>query len=153
MTKNMQKILTHSEKQTFNLGKKLTKTFCGGEIIALNGPLGAGKTILAKGIATGLGIKKNVNSPTFVLMKIYPIRIKSRELRINNLIHIDCYRIKSAQEIIDLGAKEYFGQPNTITVIEWAEKIKSILPKKQIIKILIKLRSKDTREIVIKVWP
>jgi len=66
--------ITASEKETFNLGKTLAKKLKGGEIIGLNGNLGAGKTILAKGIAKGLGIKQNITSPTFILMKIYQVK-------------------------------------------------------------------------------
>ena len=120
--------ITNSEKQTFDLAKKFAKTLKGGEIIGLIGNLGAGKTIFAKGLAAGLGIKQIVNSPTFVLMKVYPIRNPKSEIR--NLIHIDAYRIKSEQDIIAIGAEEYFKRQDVITVIEWADKIKKILPKK-----------------------
>ncbi|OGY44880.1 MAG: tRNA (adenosine(37)-N6)-threonylcarbamoyltransferase complex ATPase subunit type 1 TsaE [Candidatus Buchananbacteria bacterium RIFCSPHIGHO2_01_FULL_39_14] len=145
----MQKILTHSEKQTFDLGKKLAKALRGGEILALTGPLGAGKTVLAKGLAAGLGIKKTINSPTFILMKIYQLKAKNLKLKANKLIHLDCYRLKNPQEIINIGAKEYFGQPNTITVIEWAEKIKSILPSGQTKNIRIRLKGANHRQIII----
>jgi tRNA threonylcarbamoyladenosine biosynthesis protein TsaE len=154
---------TKSAKQTFSLGKKLARQLKGGEILALTGQLGAGKTVLIKGIAAGLGIKKIITSPTFVLMKIYKLptnkftRHASRAKRANlptyqltNLIHLDCYRIKSPQEIIDIGATEYFGRKDTVTVIEWAEKISSILPTRQTNKIKIKLEDKNQREIIIR---
>ena len=122
------KYLTISEKQTFNLAKKFAEKLKGGKIIGLIGDLGAGKTIFTKGLAAGLGIKQIVNSPTFVLIKIYPVRnLKSK---IRNLIHIDAYRIKSEQDIIAIGAQEYFARPDTVAIIEWADKIKKILPKK-----------------------
>ena len=124
----MKQIITVSEKQTFALAKKFTKRFKGGEIIGLVGELGAGKTVFVKGLASGLGIKKTVNSPTFVLMKIY--KIKNAKLKVKNLCHIDAYRVKTAKEIALLGAREYFNRPDTVTVIEWADKIKKILPKK-----------------------
>lgn len=95
-------------------------------VLGLIGDLGAGKTVFTKGLALGLGIKKNISSPTFVLMKIYPVK----SLNIKFLVHIDAYRIKSAHDLMAIGAKEYFGRPDTITVIEWADKIKQILPKK-----------------------
>ena len=119
---------TSSEKQTFDLAKKIAKQLKGGEIIGLIGNLGAGKTIFAKGLAAGLGIKQIVNSPTFVLMKAYPII--NYKLQITNFVHIDAYRIKSEQDIIAIGAEEYFKRPDVITIIEWADKIKKILPKK-----------------------
>jgi len=137
----MPKIITKSEKETFNLGKKLTKDFKGGEVISLNGELGAGKTILVKGVAQGLGIKEVVNSPTFLLMKIYPAGAKK-------LVHIDCYRINKAEEVTAIGATEYFGQPDTITIIEWGDKIKKILPKSRI-NVNIKVLKNYSREITI----
>lgn len=112
------------------MGKKIAKTLCGGEVLALTGDLGAGKTTLIKGIAQGLGIKKIITSPTFVLMKIYSINKAQRT--IHKLVHLDCYRLKSAQDILNIGAQEYFGRPDTVVVIEWAEKIKPILPKNAI---------------------
>lgn len=128
---------TTSEKQTFNFAKKFTKQFKGGEIIGLIGELGAGKTIFTKGLAAGLGIKKNITSPTFVLMKIYPISnipdcqgLAGRRYPISNFVHIDAYRIKTEQDLIAIGAEEYFNRHGTVTVIEWADKIKKILPKK-----------------------
>lgn len=153
------KYTTKSEKQTFNLGQKLAKQLKGGEVLALNGELGAGKTVLVKGIAAGLGIKKIITSPTFVLMKVYKIPSnKSTDLllyRPTALVHIDCYRIANPQEIIDIGATEYFDREDTITVIEWADKIKKILPKQQqktgqIIEIKISLKGKTLRLINIK---
>lgn len=122
------KYLTISEKQTFNLAKNFAKKLEGGEIIGLVGDLGAGKTIFTKGLAAGLGIKQIVNSPTFVLMKVY--QILNNKFQISNFVHIDSYRIKSEQDITTIGAQEYFTRPDTVTIIEWADKIKKILPKK-----------------------
>ncbi len=142
----MKHIITASAKQTFNFAKKFTRHLKGGEIIGLVGELGAGKTIFVKGLAAGLGIKKNITSPTFVLMKIYPIKLprhgrgsssagfntvnKITKTQISNLIHIDAYRLKSAKDILAIGAQEYLGRIGAITVIEWADRVKKILPKK-----------------------
>ncbi len=116
-----------SEKQTFNFAKKFSKNLTGGLVLGLTGNLGAGKTVFAKGLALGLGIKKNITSPTFVLMKAYPVK---KHEQIKFLIHIDAYRIKSARDLMAIGADEYFNRPDAVTVIEWADKIKKILPKK-----------------------
>src|SRR3989344_3127668 len=113
------KHLTTSEKQTFNLGKKIAKTLKGGEVLALSGDLGAGKTVLTKGLAAGLGVKGIVNSPTFVLMKIHPLQATSYKLQDKKLVHIDCYRLTKPQELTNIGASEYFNQLGTIVVIEW----------------------------------
>jgi len=119
------RLISRSEKQTFNFAKNFSKRLKGGEVIGLIGNLGAGKTIFTKGLAAGLGIIKNITSPTFVLMRVYPV--KSR--RIKQLVHIDAYRVKSARDLTAIGADDYFNQPSTVTTIEWADKIKKILPK------------------------
>ncbi|MFH1582789.1 MAG: tRNA (adenosine(37)-N6)-threonylcarbamoyltransferase complex ATPase subunit type 1 TsaE [Candidatus Falkowbacteria bacterium] len=131
-----------SEKQTLNFAKKFSKNFTGGLTLGLVGNLGAGKTIFTKGLALGLDIKKNIASPTFVLMRIYPIKTKA----IKQLVHIDAYRIKSAHDLTAIGADEYFNRSDTITVIEWADKIKKILPKKTKFVKIIHLK-KNTRKI------
>ncbi|RJR31170.1 tRNA (adenosine(37)-N6)-threonylcarbamoyltransferase complex ATPase subunit type 1 TsaE [Candidatus Parcubacteria bacterium] len=121
---------TTSARQTLALGKKFAKKLRGGKVVAFYGDLGAGKTTFIKGIAAGFGIKKNITSPTFVLMKVYSVR--SRQLAVDRLVHIDCYRINRASEIMAVGADEYFNDEKAVVLIEWAEKIKKILPKKTI---------------------
>jgi len=121
------KFLSTSEKETFNFAKNFSKKLSGGETLGLIGNLGAGKTIFTKGLASGLGIKKHLTSPTFVLMKIYRF---GKHKQIKNLVHIDAYRIKSARDLTAIGADEHFSRADTITIIEWADKIKPILPKR-----------------------
>jgi len=146
---------TNSEIQTFNLGKKLASQLCGGEILALSGPLGAGKTVLVKGLAAGLGVKEIITSPTFVVMKVYPVRhtaakdVSPAQKKIKRLVHIDCYRVNEPQAILDIGAAEYFRQPDTVTVIEWAEYLKPILPRKKI-NLTIKFKNFNQRQITVK---
>jgi len=137
------KFLSTSEKQTFNFAKNFSKKLSGGETLGLIGNLGAGKTIFTKGLAAGLNIKKNITSPTFVLMKIYPVKsfrgsernstksgvISWGDPRIKFMVHIDAYRIKSTRDLTAIGADEYFGRADAVTIIEWADKIKQILPK------------------------
>ena len=118
--------ITNSEKETLALAKKYAKTLKGGEIIGLIGNLGAGKTVFVKGLASGLGLKKNITSPTFVIMKPYLVK----RGKIKNFVHIDAYRLKSGQDLITIGAQEYFSQPRTLTVIEWADRVKKVLPKR-----------------------
>jgi len=120
-------IITLSEKQTLDLGKKIAKELKGGETIALIGELGAGKTIFTKGIADGLKIKKIITSPTFVLMKVYPIDLEKNN-KIKTLCHIDAYRLNSRKDLIDIGINDYLGQKNTVTIIEWADQVEDILP-------------------------
>jgi tRNA threonylcarbamoyladenosine biosynthesis protein TsaE len=123
-------LVTKTENHTFNLGKKLTKSLKGGEVIALIGDLGAGKTVFTKGLASGLGIKQAVNSPTFVVMKIYKsLKATSSKLKAITLVHIDAYRLKSGDELKGIGIEDYLNKPDTVTVIEWADRVKDTLPK------------------------
>jgi tRNA threonylcarbamoyladenosine biosynthesis protein TsaE len=116
----MQK-LSGSVNQTLAIGKRLARSLSGGEIILLSGPLGSGKTILAKGIAQGLEINKNnIISPTFILLRIY----KGKYI----LQHFDLYRVKDLEDIFALGYQEYF-YSDAVTVIEWPERLKFLLPK------------------------
>ena len=125
-------IITHSEKQTLNLGKNFVLELKGGEVIGLIGELGAGKTVFVKGLAQGLNIKNIITSPTFVLMKVY----KTKGV-IKQLCHVDAYRLNSSQDLIDIGIKDYLSKKTAVTVIEWANQVKNILPKN---KILVKIK-------------
>jgi len=121
----MKNLITNSPEETFLYGEKLGKTCRGGEVILLLGNLGAGKTCLTQGIAKGLGVKGKVNSPTFNIMKIY-------KTKIGTLCHIDAYRLNSGQDLKMIGIDDYLGKKDTVVVIEWAEKVKSIWPKNKI---------------------
>ena len=138
------KLLSNSATQTQALGKKLSALLKGGDVIALIGNLGSGKTTFIKGLAQGLGIKDIITSPTFVLMKIYKTKNKS----IKELVHIDCYRVPGI-ELEAIGLGDYLNQPDKVVAIEWAEKLpKKFKPK---IKLEFKPGSKPTeRSVVIK---
>ncbi len=123
----MKKYILKTEKETQQLAADLAQKLRGGEIIALEGDLGAGKTAFTKALAKSLHIKKNLTSPTFVLMKLYPARHKP--LAISQLVHVDCYRLDNVQELFYLGIEEYLNKPDTVVVIEWADKIKKYLQK------------------------
>jgi tRNA threonylcarbamoyladenosine biosynthesis protein TsaE len=138
----MKTIITNSAKQTSALGKNLGKSCRGGEILALSGNLGAGKTCFTQGLAKGLGIKRIINSPTFVIMKVYNVKKNG----IKKFCHIDAYRLKSADDLIAIGANEYLNRADTVTIIEWAEKIKKLLPKNTT-KISLKHLKDNKREI------
>jgi len=130
------KKLSTSVNQTLRIGKLLARRLCGGEIILLSGSLGAGKTVLAKGIAQGLGIdKNNVVSPTFVLLRAY----KGKHL----LNHFDFYRVKSHKEILGLGYEEYF-YSDAVTLIEWPQRLKFLLPR-EFLKIKLVVKTKNSR--------
>ena len=116
----MKKIfISQSEDETFCYGKELSSEFVPGDVIALVGNLGSGKTVLTKGIASGIGVNEVVNSPTFKLIGEY----KSNP----PLFHFDFYRIKSPKEIIDFGI-EYYYSAKGICVIEWADLFPNLIP-------------------------
>ncbi len=107
-----------SEESTMQLGRKLALWLKAGDVVALYGELGAGKTCLVRGLAKGLGIAEGqVASPSFSLINEYPGPIP--------LFHVDCYRLQLDEEIEELGLEEYFDGPG-ITIIEWAERIKEL---------------------------
>ena len=133
----MKQIIFKTEKDTQQFAIKLAKSLKGGEIIALEGDLGAGKTTMTQYLAKAFGIKENVTSPTFVLMKVYAI--SHRQLAISQFVHVDCYRLDDPQELFYLGIEEYLNKKETIVVIEWADKIRSYLKKyKKVIRLSFK---------------
>lgn len=145
------KFISRSEKETIKIAKNFAGNLRGGEVICLIGELGTGKTVFAKGLAQGLGIKKLIRSPSFVLMKIYPI--SNNQYSISKFCHIDAFRLKTPQELIEIGVLEYFSQLKTISLIEWADKVKKILPKKRT-EIKIKFERKENeRKIIIQNYP
>jgi len=117
------KIITSSELETYKLGQAEGNNCSGGEIYLLCGDLGAGKTKFTQGLAAGLGIKDRVNSPTFNILKLYKVGGK-----VKSLCHVDTYRLQSEKDLELLGISEFFASSKTVTVIEWAEKIKKIWP-------------------------
>jgi len=94
-------------------------------VLALEGELGAGKTVLVKALGRALGIKKPMTSPTFVLMKCYKLKTINYKL----LYHIDAYRLKDHQDLEALGIKEILKEPGNLVLIEWAERVKKLVPK------------------------
>lgn len=142
----MKKIITKNEKETFNLACDLGRKIKEKTIFALKGDLGTGKTIFAKGIALGLGIKKTITSPTFVLMKIYPIEGNKY---INEFCHIDTYRLKGEKDLEAIGAREYLDKKDVVVVIEWPDKIKKLLPRDTKL-VKLKYLTEEKRQIEIK---
>ena len=112
---------TYSDKETLEFGKKLGESAIPGMIICLDGDLGTGKTVIAKGIALGLGITEPVSSPTFTVVKEY------HEGRLP-LYHFDVYRIADESEMDETGFEDYISGEG-ITLVEWADRIRDLMPK------------------------
>lgn len=133
----MQEYVSKSREQTQKIASDFAKKLKGGEVLCFYGNLGTGKTTFIQALAKALGVKENVTSPTFVLMKQY--RIKSKEpaspagrSRIKNFYHLDVYRLTEPEQALDLGVEEIWSDKNNIIAIEWADKINNILPNKKI---------------------
>ena len=110
----------------------VSRTLHGGETIALTGELGAGKTAFVKGLAKALGIKQLVQSPTFLLIKCYPVAPRAASDALLALCHVDAYRIKNERELLAIGLGEKLGDPQTVTAIEWADLVPELIPKNAI---------------------
>lgn len=117
-------IVTKNNDQTFNLGKAMAKDLRGGEVFALTGDLGSGKTVFAQGLASGLGISQKVTSPTFQILKQYPVQ----HYQISMMYHADLYRTGDIREIREIGLLDMMSEQNCVTVIEWPEKMVNLLP-------------------------
>jgi tRNA threonylcarbamoyladenosine biosynthesis protein TsaE len=118
---NRQHIISTSATDTFEFGKKLGSLLQSGDLVALIGNLGTGKTVCIQGIAVGLGVhdRNVVTSPTYTLIHEYQGRVP--------VYHFDVYRLAKADDLYELGYEEYF-YGNGVTVIEWADRIPSFLP-------------------------
>jgi len=133
------KYISNNTNDTIALGKKIGQKLKPGDVVALIGNLGAGKTVFTKGIAAGLGVKaaKYVNSPTFVLIKQYKGKLP--------LYHFDLYRVDSQEQVKEIGYEEYF-YGDGVTVVEWADKIEDLLPAKYL-RVEFNIKGRDRRKI------
>ena len=140
--KQAREVISQSEEETFNLAKTLAREFRGREVVLLSGELGAGKTIFAKGIAAGLGLKEHhlVCSPSFTILNIYEARFP--------IYHFDLYRLEKSAEIQDLGWEDYLDRG--VVIVEWGERIPFDL---EAIRINIKKGKGESRTIEIALTP
>ena len=143
-------VLSVSSLQTKTIAKALAKTLLetkpagGARVLALTGELGSGKTTFTQGFAKGLGVKEKILSPTFIIMKKFEILVspagrrnskskKNTKYKILNtryFYHIDCYRLDDPEkELLHLGWEKIINDPSNIVVVEWADRIKKILPR------------------------
>ncbi len=128
--------LSGSEEATIAYAKQYAATLKSGDVVILEGEMGAGKTVFAKGVALGLGIKEEILSPTYAYMNDYS----------GKLYHYDCYRLKNGAQATELGLTDYF-EGDGICLIEWAQNIKDVLPK-NCKKVTIKRITSANREII-----
>lgn len=110
---------SHGEEETFAIGQKLGKAAAPGQIFCLIGDLGTGKTILAKGLADGLGIQEDIVSPTFTIVQEYQGRLP--------FYHFDIYRIMDEDELFEIGWEEYINSSG-VCLVEWADQVPEAIP-------------------------
>lgn len=142
------RIVSNSPERTRTLGETLGRLLTAGDVVALIGELGSGKTVLAQGLARGLGIDADeyVSSPSFALVNQYRGKIP--------VYHIDTYRLGGAVEMVALGYEDYF-EPIGVTIIEWADKVKDLLPARCLV-ITIVMLDRTSRELNVEFageWP
>lgn len=145
----MFEIVSKSTVETKKIAELLVKELPGRRsgaalVFALSGELGSGKTTFVQGFAKALGIKEKILSPTFLILKIYGLPQMSR---FRHLAHIDCYRLDSPKDLAELGFKNMLKDSNAIILIEWAERIKRLLPDK-IIRIKFRYGRKENERIL-----
>ena len=131
----MAKIITSSREETETFAREYAKTLSAGDVVVLDGDMGAGKTVFSKGVAAGLGIEEEVTSPTYAYMNDYDGR----------LFHYDCYRIESVEQAENLGLADYFDMGG-VCLIEWAQNIAPLLPR-TVKRVVIKKLDENRREI------
>ena len=124
----MERFETKTPKETAKIATALAKKMKGGEVVALYGNLGAGKTTFAQAFAKALGVQERVQSPTFIFMHEHRLK---RKIGPSYFVHADAYRGGLA-ELRSIGIEEYFGRPDAVVLIEWADRVKGLLPKKRI---------------------
>lgn len=131
----MPTFLSKSREDTMAFAVEYAKTLRGGDVVLLDGDMGAGKTVFTKGVALGLGIEEEVTSPTYAYMNDYDGR----------LFHYDCYRIETVEQAERLGLADYFDMGG-VCIIEWAQNIAPLLPR-VVKRVTIKKISENEREI------
>ncbi len=156
----MTELIVKNEKELLDFGKKIAANLKSGDVLCLYGNLGVGKTTMTKGIAQYFGIKKRITSPTFTLFNVYKLSTENYKpdqpdfakatpgkLNLSEcpeckkkpklLVHIDAYRVKDEEELLEVGMEDYLGDDETICVVEWAEKIPGLLKNKKCVEVHI----------------
>lgn len=136
--------ISNNSDDTAKIGKKIAVRLKGGEVLCLYGELGAGKSVFTRALIHYFLPGIRVLSPTFIIVRQYDIEMNNKK----TIYHLDLYRLTNNTEFQDLGITENFHQPDTILVIEWADRIKDILPAKRT-DIIFKIIGENQREILV----
>ena len=136
------KSLGETEKFAQNFLNNLKPHDSRATVVGLHGDLGSGKTAFVKLVAKNLGLTENITSPTFVIIKNYPLPTTHYKL----LVHIDAYRLEKGEELSGLGWQDLLNDPNNLIFLEWPEKVAEVLPE-DYLRIDFKFIDENTREI------
>ena len=132
-----------SEEDTLQLGVRLAKSLHWGQVVALYGDLGAGKTVLSRGVARGLGVEEPVTSPTFTVVQEY--QLPGRHC----FFHLDMYRIETAEAAVAFGIEDFLFAKDAITFVEWPERIEKLLVGPECLRVTLSHFDHDRRQIVL----
>ena len=136
-------LFSASEESTLALGIAIAKQLHWGQTLALYGNLGAGKTVFSRGIARGLGVVEPITSPTFTIVQEY--RLSSRHF----LFHLDMYRIDNEEAALAFGIEDFLFAPDAITLVEWPERIKALLPEGETVVVTLEHKGDNLRQITL----
>lgn len=117
-----------SPADTESIASRVVHSLGNSRVIGLIGELGAGKTVFVKGVAKALGVRALIQSPTFVIMRVYPLTDNA----FRTLVHVDCYRLAGSADLTAVGLSDYLDDSSTLTVIEWADKIPELMPSEAV---------------------
>ncbi len=134
-------VICKSVNETKQFARGLSKYFQEGQVIALKGDLGSGKTTFSQGIAEGVGVEQHVGSPTFKLVSEYVGEVFK-------LYHVDCYRLNNADEFLNLGGENLLLPDDGITLIEWANVIQELLPEDVIEIVFSRVKGEPNKRIL-----
>ena len=140
-----QVISTGSREESEQFGEALARALPPGSVVAMYGTLGAGKTVIARGFARGLGIREAVSSPTYTIVQEYDIPDSDRRF-----YHLDLYRIADEQAALGFGVDEFLSDPDAWTLLEWPVRIAGILPP-EVIKLHIEVIDENSRQITLEI--
>jgi tRNA threonylcarbamoyladenosine biosynthesis protein TsaE len=145
MDLNTEKIFySHSEKETEQLASEIARALPAGGMVLLRGNLGAGKTVFSRGFARGLGCDDTLSSPTYTIVQEYQLPTGFR------LYHMDLYRIADSAAALGFGVDEFLDDPKAYKLVEWPERIESLLPEKYL---TVEITHKGDEERELKIIP
>ena len=136
-------LYSSSEEATLELGVRVASRLSWGQTLALYGDLGAGKTVFSRGIARGLGVTEAITSPTFTIVQEY--RLPERHF----LFHLDMYRIDNEEAALAFGIEDFLFAPDAVTVVEWPERIKGLLPEEETLFVSLEHKGEELRQITL----